>query len=525
VSEPRESTRGKQAEGAPLTPAIEIPPSDAHNRELVANVHPVDWRNPTPSGRYNLVVIGAGSAGLISAAIAAGLGARVALVERHLMGGDCLNTGCVPSKSLIRSARMIAEARYAQASGLLSSAANEVDFAAVMERVRRIRAQISREDSAQRYRDELGVDVFLGNARFSGPDAVEVDAARLRFKKAIIATGSRAAIPAIEGLEAAGYLTHETVFELTELPRRLGVVGAGPIGAELAQAFRRLGSEVAIFDSAPQILPREDADAAQVVQEQLEREGIVSWLGCTLRRVESLGGAKRIELSRADGTHASVDVDAILVAVGRRPNVEDLNLEAANVAFDPRRGVHVNDYLQTRNRNIYAAGDIAMDWKFTHAADAAAKLAVQNALFLRTRKLGSLVMPWCTYTDPELAHVGLSEREAAERGVALTTFRVPLREVNRAVTDGEDAGFVKLHVRRGSDRILGATIVASHAGEMISEVALAMTSRLGLGAIFATIHPYPTQAEALKRAAAAQLRARATPRLRGLLERYMAWRR
>jgi len=261
------------------------------------------------------------------------------------------------------------------------------------------------------------------------------------------------------------------------------------------------------------------------VQEHFEREGIVSWLGCTLNRVESLAGAKRIELCRADGTPASVDVDAILVAAGRRPNVEDANLEAAGVEFDPRRGVHVNDYLQTRNRNVYAVGDIAMDWKFTHAADAAAKLAVRNALFLRTGKLSSLVMPWCTYTDPELARVGLSEREAAERGIAVTTFRVPLHEVNRAVTDGEDAGFVKIHVRKGSDRIVGATIVASHAGEMVSEVTLAMTRKLGLGAIFATIHPYPTQAEALKRAAAAHLRGRATPRLRRILERYMAWRR
>jgi len=508
-----------------MTEPIEIRPADVHNRELVANVHPADWPNPAPRNPYNLVVIGAGSAGLISAAVAAGLGARVALVERYLMGGDCLNLGCVPSKSLIRAARMIAEARRAQACGLIAPAPIEVDFGAVMERVRRIRAQISREDSARRYRDELDVDVFLGNARFSGPNSVEVDAARLAFKKAIVATGSRAAIPAIEGLEAAGYLTHETVFELTELPRRLGVIGAGPIGAELAQAFRRLGSEVAIFESAAQILPREDADAARIVQEQFEREGIASWLGCTLRRVEPLASAKRIQLSGADGVPASVDVDAILVAAGRIPNVEAANLEAAGVGFDPRRGVHVNDYLQTRNRDIYAVGDVAMDWKFTHAADAAAKLAVQNALFLRTRKLGSLVMPWCTYTDPEVAHVGLYERQATDRGIAVTTFQVPLREVNRAVTDGEDAGFVKVHVRKGSDRILGATIVASHAGEMVSEVGLAMTNGLGLGAISATIHPYPTQAEALKRAATAYLRSRATPRLLRILARYMAWRR
>jgi len=508
-----------------MTAAIQIRPADAHNEQLIANVHPADWSNPIPRDRYNLVVIGAGSAGLITAAIAAGLGARVALVERHLMGGDCLNVGCVPSKSLIRTARTIAEARRAEAFGLPASAAADVDFGAVMERMRRIRAQISHEDSARRYRDELGVDVFLGSARFAGSDAVEVGDARLRFKKAVIATGARAAVPAIEGLEEADYLTNETVFELTERPGRLGVIGGGPIGAELAQAFARLGSEVTVFDRAPQLLPREDADAAQVIEDQFEREGIATLLGCTLRRVEPLDAGKRIHLTRAGAGQATVDVDAILVAAGRAPNVEGLNLEAVGVEFDPKRGVHVNDYLQTRNPNIYAAGDIAMAWKFTHAADAAAKVVVQNALFLRTKKLSSLVMPWCTYTDPEVAHVGLYEREADERGIALTTFEVPLSEVNRAVTDGEDAGFVKLHVKKGSDRIVGATIVASHAGEMVGEVTLAMVNKLGLRAILATIHPYPTQAEALKRAAGAYMRSRATPRMGRILERWMAWRR
>jgi len=508
-----------------MTTAIEIRPADHHNERLVANVHPANWINPTPRDRYNLVVIGAGSAGLITAAIAAGLGARVALVERHLMGGDCLNVGCVPSKSLIRAARTIAEARLAETLGLPVSSATEPDFGAVMERMRRIRAQISHEDSARRYRDELGVDVFLGSARFIGPDTVEVGDARLRFKKAAIATGARAAIPAIEGLEEAGYLTNETVFELTERPGRLGIIGAGPIGAELAQAFRRLGSDVWVFDRAPQLLPREDADAAQVIADQFDREGIAMRLGCAIKRVEMLDSDKRIHFTREDGAQETIDVDAILVAVGRAPNVEGLNLEAAGVEFDPKRGVHVNDYLQTANPNIYAAGDISMAWKFTHAADAAAKIVVQNALFLRTKKLSSLVMPWCTYTEPEVAHVGLYEHEARERGIELSTFEVPLREVNRAVTDGEDAGFVKIHCKRGSDRIVGATIVASHAGEMVSEVTLAMVNKLGLHAILATIHPYPTQAEALKRAAGSYMRSRATPRMARILERYMAWRR
>ena len=508
-----------------MTEQIAIQPADVHNEQLLANVHPVDWKNPTPQDRYNLVVIGAGSAGLITAAIAAGLGARVALVERHLMGGDCLNVGCVPSKSLIRVARTIAEARLAEAFGLPVGASTEADFGAVMERVRRIRARISHEDAAHRYRDELGVDVFFGSARFAGPDVIDVDGTQLRFKKAVIATGARAAAPSIEGLEKAGYLTNETVFELTERPNRLGVIGSGPIGAELAQAFRRLGSGVTVFGRAPQLLPREDADAAQVVEDQFEREGIAMLLGCKLRRVEVLDAGKRIHVTTANGEEKATDVDAILVAVGRTPNVEGLNLEAVGVEFDSQRGVHVNDYLQTHNPAIYAAVDISMAWKFTHAADAAAKIVVQNALFLRTKKLSSLVMPWCTYTDPEVAHVGLYEREATERGIEITTFKIPLREVNRAVTDGEDTGFVKIHVKKGSDRILGATIVASHAGEMVSEVTLAMGNKLGLGAILATLHPYPTQAEALKRAAGAYMRSRATPRLSRILARFMALRR
>jgi pyruvate/2-oxoglutarate dehydrogenase complex dihydrolipoamide dehydrogenase (E3) component len=526
-----------------MTEQIAIRPADVHNEQLIANVHPADWRNPIPRDRYNLVVIGADSAGLISAAIAAGLGARVALVERHLMGGDCLNVGCVPSKSLIRAARTIAEARLAEGLGLPIRTSTEVDFGAVMERMRRIRAQISHEDSARRYRDELGVDVFLGSARFSGSDAVEVGGAELRFVKAVIATGARAALPAVEGLEEAGYLTNETVFELTARPNRLGVIGGGPIGAELAQAFRRLGSDVTVFGRAPQLLPREDPDAAQVVADQFEREGIATLLGCELRRVEMLDTGKRIHVTTAAGAQRAVDVDAILVAVGRSPNVEGLNLEAVGVEFDPQRGVHVNDYLQTRNPDIYAAGDISMAWKFTHAADAAAKIVVQNALFLRTKKLSSLVMPWCTYTDPEVAHVGVNEREASERGIELATFKVPLCEVNRAVTDGQDAGFVKIHVEKKSartvweklrnrifwasqrDRIVGATIVSSHAGEMISEVIQAMVNKLGLGAILATIHPYPTQAEALKRAAGVYMRSRVSPRVGRILERFMAFRR
>jgi pyruvate/2-oxoglutarate dehydrogenase complex dihydrolipoamide dehydrogenase (E3) component len=498
---------------------------DEHDRALLANVRPADWRNPQPSGRYNLVVVGAGSAGLISAAVAAGLGARVALVERHRLGGDCLNTGCVPSKSVIRAARLLAEARRAAEFGARPPQPDEIDFAAAMRRMRRIRARISREDSAARYRDEFGVEVFLGEARFTGRDAVAVEGRELRFARAVIAAGARAAAPPLPGLAQAGYLTNETVFDLTERPHRLGVVGMGPIGCEMAQAFRRLGCEVTAFEASPQVLPREDADAAGIVQRRLAEEGVELLLGCRIERVERRGAERIVHVTEAGGGARQVAVGELLVAVGRAPNVEGLGLEAAGVAYDPRTGVRVNDYLQTANPRIYAAGDVCMGWKFTHAADAAAKIAVQNALFLRTKKLSSLVMPWCTYTDPEVAHVGLSEREAGERGIAIDTWQVPLAEVNRALADGEEDGLIKIHTARGRDRILGATLVASHAGEMIGEITVAMVGGLGLRAILEAIHPYPTQAEGIKRAAGLWLRARATPRVRALLRRWMALRR
>jgi pyruvate/2-oxoglutarate dehydrogenase complex dihydrolipoamide dehydrogenase (E3) component len=502
----------------------EIRPDDEHNRALLAQVHPADWVNPEPRGRYNLVVVGAGTGGLVTAAVAAGLGARVALIERRLMGGDCLNVGCVPSKSVIRASRLVAEARRAAEIGLPAPRDAENDFGAAMERMRRIRARIAREDSARRYRDELGVDVYFGSARFLDGESVEVEGRRLAFRRAVVATGARAAAPPIEGLAAAGYLDNETVFELTARPRRLGVIGAGPIGCELAQAFRRLGCEVVLFDAAPKVLPREDADAAVVVEARFRSEGIRLLLGAQIEKVERRGDEKRVRVSHA-GRSEEVALDEILVGVGRLPNVEGLGLEAAGVDFDPRRGVHVDDHLRTTNRRIYAAGDVCMEWKFTHAADAAAKLVVQNALFLPSRRLSSLVVPWCTYTDPEVAHVGLGERDAAARGVALETYRVPLHEVNRAVTDGEEEGFVKIHARRGSDRIVGATIVAAHAGEMISEVTLAIVGKIGLRALLGVIHPYPTQAEGIKRAAAAYARSRLTPRVAKLLAGWMKLRR
>ncbi|HSE94577.1 MAG TPA: FAD-dependent oxidoreductase, partial [Methylomirabilota bacterium] len=348
-----------------------VQPWDVHNQALVRNVHPAEWANPKPAGRYNLVVIGAGTAGLVTAAGAAGLGARVALVERDLMGGDCLNVGCVPSKALIRAARAWADVRDAGEFGVAVPGAPRATFSAVMERMRRLRAGISGADSAWRLM-ELGVDVFFGSGRFGGPDSVEVAGTTLRFRKAVIATGARAAAPAVPGLAETGYLTNETVFGLTALPRRLAVIGGGPIGCELAQAFARFGAAVTLLQRQPQILVREDRDAAERIQRALVRDGVRLVLDCRVERAQRDGEDRLLHLvvrGPAGDGRETVRVDAILVAAGRAPNVDALGLEAVGVAVDRDRGVRVDDHLRTTNPRIYAAGDVCSARRFTHHAD------------------------------------------------------------------------------------------------------------------------------------------------------------
>ena len=501
----------------PLPPdlAALVEPLDHHNRELVDNVHPSGWINPEPQDRYHLVVLGAGTGGLVSAAIGAALGARVALIERRLMGGDCLNHGCVPSKALIAAARSWQEARRSQARFGGPEVAGEGDFATVMERMRRLRAGISHHDSAERFRD-LGVDVFLGEGRFTGRDTVQVGDRELRFRRAIIATGGRPTKPGIAGFDEAGYFTNETIFSLTELPRRLGVIGAGPIGCELAQVFARFGSEVTVFDLAPQILINEDPDAAQVVQDAMRAEGIAFELGCVLERIEVLPTGK-ILVAEEKGHLVDAEVDEILLAVGRTPSVEGLGLEEAGVAFHARTGVDVDDRLRTTNRRIYAVGDVASRYQFTHVADAQAAMAVQNALFFGRARASKLVIPWCTYTNPEIAHVGLYARDAAQRGLEVDTITVQLADVDRAILEDTTEGFLRIHLKRGTDRILGATLVAEHAGEIISELTAAITNGIGLGKLASTIHPYPTRAEVIRKAANEWRKARLTPTAKRVL--------
>lgn len=502
-------------------------PDDEHDRRLITNVHPPDWINPTPGGRYNLVVIGAGTAGLVTAAIAAGLGAKVALIERHLMGGDCLNVGCVPSKAVIRASRVWKDFRRGEEFGIRFTGEMKEDFSAVMTRMRTLRAQLSRTDSAQRFTG-LGVDVYLGQAQFTSAQTVQVGGATLDFAKAAICTGARASAPPIPGLQEAGYLTNETVFSLTELPRKLAIIGAGPIGCELAQAFARFGSQVYLIEALHGIMPNEDRDAADLVEQVMRREGVTVYCCGKELTIQKTETGKRLT-GGSHGRAYDITVDEILVGAGRTPNVDGLGLEAAGVEYD-KMGVRVDDRLRTSNPNIYAAGDICSRYKFTHAADAMAQIVIQNALFphpfgLGSAKVSSLVIPWTTYTDPEIAHVGLYEAEATEKGHQVQTFTHRLDEVDRAVLDGDTEGFAKVHVEAGTDRILGATIVAAHAGDLINEFTLAMKAGLGLKTLASTIHPYPTQGEVVKKVANAWRKTTFTTRQRNILSKWFSWTR
>ncbi|MCZ6727156.1 MAG: mercuric reductase [Acidobacteria bacterium] len=501
-----------------LTPVVA---ASAHDRELVANVHPPDWVNPEPAERYHLVVVGGGTAGLVSAAGAAGLGARVALIERNMLGGDCLTVGCVPSKAVIRAARAWHDARMAAAEFGGPAVYGGGDFGAAMERMRRLRAGISHHDSAERFTG-LGMDVFIGNATFVASDALEVGGQRLRFRRAIIATGARASAPPIPGLEEVDYLTNETLFNLTEVPESLGIIGAGPIGCEMAQSFARLGSEVHLIEAMDRILTVEEEDAAILVRRQMLADGVkIYCCGKNTRLERTADGRIRItvdaDLIHGDQQHYDLGVDELLVSVGRKPNTDGLGLEAAGVEYT-QHGVTVNDNLRTSNKRVFAVGDIASRFKFTHAADALARIAIQNALFFGRKKASDLVIPWCTYTSPEVAHVGIYPDAATKQGIELDTFEVPMASVDRAILDGETDGFLRVYTAKGKDQILGATVVAAHAGDLIGEISLAMTNGIGLGKISATIHPYPTQTEVIKKVGDAWSRTRLTPKAKKFFE-------
>ena len=467
-------------------------------------------------GIYNVVVIGAGTAGLVTAAGTAGLGGRVALIERNLMGGDCLNFGCVPSKALISSARVIQQIRESEKWGL-DRQQPEFVFEKVFERMRARRARIAPKDSQERF-ESLGVNVFHGEARFVSPHEVEVNGQRLRAKNFVIATGSRAVIPKIEGIDQVRYFTNETIFdELKAKPESMIVLGGGPIGCELTQTFCRLGTQVTMIQRGDQLLAREDRDVAEFLERRLIDEGVRIIKNVDARSVATTDAGKiALEfLDRQPGRLAerTFFADALLIAIGRNPNLQSLDLKSAGVDVN-ERGVRVNDYLQTSQRDIYAVGDVIGPFLFTHMADAQARVVVRNIVapfqFLR-QKMDYSVVPWCTYVDPEVAHVGLCEKEARQENVDYDLFVVPLQDVDRAVVESEDAGFAKILTRKGSDKILGATIIAPHAGDLLHEFVLAMKAGVGLGTIASTIHAYPTFAELARKAGDKYNKTRLTP--------------
>ena len=479
------------------------------------------WRNPDPRGPYHLLIIGAGPAGLIAARAAVRGGAKVALIERNLLGGSCLNNGCIPSKAIIRTSRLYREMRDAEHFGGRVPGGIAVDFPAVMERVRRIRARLSERGSAERLA-AMGIDLHFGEARFAGPDSVTVGGNVLRFKKALVATGARPVRPPIPGLEEAGYLTYENVFDLTECPQRLLVIGGGPVGCELAQAFARLGSRVTLVEEDPMFLGHEERDAAQLLSDALARDGIEIHLDTQTTRVRVEGNDKVADLVN-DDTKRTVAVDQILVGVGTAPNVQGLELEAAGVVYNDARGITVDDFLRTTNRRIFAAGDVCGENKFPHIESAAGRIVVANALFLGRQRLSAEAIPWCTFTDPEIAHVGMYVTEARQKNIPVKTFTILMHEVDRAITDGEEEGFVKVHVREGTGKILGATVVASHAGDLINEISLAMSAGLDLHALARVNQPYPTQSQAIKRAAGAYVASRRTSFRTWLMTKWLSW--
>ncbi|MEP7184715.1 MAG: mercuric reductase [Rhodanobacter sp.] len=494
-------------------------PEDDYQAHRLSNLHPEGWVNPPTDKPFDLVVIGAGPAGLAAAELANELGARVALVERHLIGGTCFNTGCVPSKTLIRTAQVYADMRNAARYGAKAPEHVEVDFAAAMDRVRRVRSHLSGVGSVREL-TARGIDVFFGTVHFSGPDSLTVNQQPLRFSKALITTGARAHIPDVPGLKEAGFLTNASVFNLTTLPPRLLVIGGGSLGCELAQAFRRLGSRVTIVQDMPLFLEREERDAAQILSDAFARDGIEVRLNTHAVEVRLTNGEKQVDLI-SDDYHSTVTVDAILTGVGRRPNVQGLALESAGVRYDEVTGIVVDDQLRTSNPRIYAAGDVCLVQQYTDIASASARIAVRNALLKGRERLSKLIVPWCTYTDPEIAHVGMYVREANRRGIPVKTFTVPMHEIDRAVTDGEQDGFVKIHIRDASDTILGATIVATRAGDMINEITLAMVAGIGLRTLSKVIHAYPTRAEAIREAANAYNQTRITSRVRARIRRWL----
>ncbi|MFT7516492.1 MAG: pyruvate/2-oxoglutarate dehydrogenase complex dihydrolipoamide dehydrogenase (E3) component [Myxococcota bacterium] len=501
-------------------------PNNEHDERLQKLVGPRDWQPPQPRRLYDLVVVGGGTAGLVSAAIAVGLGAKVALIESNLMGGDCLNYGCVPSKALLAVSHRLRYLREASEYGMPSSV-GEVDFSKVMQRLRRLRADIAHHDGAQRFTD-LGVDVFIGHGEFLSDDTIHVEmeggALRaLQFKRCIVATGAHPTSLPIAGIEDVAPMSNHDIFNLEKLPSRLAIIGAGPIGIEMAQAFARFGSEVSVIALDDQVLPREDNEAAQVVNEALQEDGVKMFLGAQISKFAATNDSKQIHFE-LNGQQHVVEADEILLATGRAPNVDGLGLDKAGIAFD-RYGVKVDDKLRTSNKRIYAAGDVIGSFQFTHAADAMARIVVRNAFFFGKGKLSDLVVPWATYCDPELAHVGLNMNEVDKTEDELEILRFDFKDIDRNLLEGETKGFVKVIFEKKSGVVRGATVVGNHAGDLIGEMTLAVQKKMKLSDFSSVIHAYPTTASIFSRLGDKASGARLTPGVAKLLKKIISWRR
>lgn len=477
-----------------------------HDDSYLRRVRPRDRPNPAPRGIYDLAVVGAGPAGVAAAEYVARLGFSVALVERDRLGGNSLNTGSVPSKAIIRTARLYGAMRNADEYGAPAPYEPALDFSEAMARMHRIRARIAAYHSADDL-GALGVDVFFGSACFTDARALAVDDARLHFRKALVATGARPRILDVPGLAAVGYHTSATVFGMTTLPKSLAVIGGGPLGCELAQAFCRLGAHVTIVQNKAKFLPREERDAAEILSRSMARDGMEIRLNTTVVGARRDGAAKVLETVNYD-VKGEVRADEILLCVGRTPNVEELCLEQAGIAFDRDKGIEVDDFLCSTNAHVYAAGDACLAQKFTNAARASARIAVKNALTGAGQRYADIATPSCTFCDPEIAHIGLQVWEARRQGIAIKSFTVMMQDVDRAITDGEDTGFVKIHIAEGTDRILGATIVASRASELINEMAVIMSAGIGMTALAEMVHTYSAQSHAIMLAAQAYRRTR-----------------
>lgn len=467
-------------------------------------VRPMHWVNPQRVGEYDLVIIGAGPGGIAAAERAIELGASVALVERHRLGGNSLNVGSVPSKALVYTGSLCADLRKAAEYFQPVNRSPVADFSTVVRRLQDLQTRIAEYHSVDRL-TRAGVDVYFGQARFLDEQSIGIEATRIAFKNALIATGARPRLPNVGGLDATGYRTSSDIFDLQTLPKRLAVIGGGPLGCELAQAFNRLGANVTIIQNDPKFLPREERDAAEILSRSMARDGVEIRLNTTVVGSRISAGAKVLDILN-DGQASTLETDEILLSIGRVPNVETLSLNRCGVACEEESGIVIDDFLRSTNPRIHAAGDVCMSHKFTHVAKLTAIMATENVLLGKRRNHRELIVPWCTFCDPEVAHVGMQVWEAKARGVPVKTYTVPMQDVDRAIIDAQDVGFVKIHVRDGSDQILGATIVASRASEMINEMTVAINAGVGLRALANVLHIYPSQAEAMQMAAQAYFR-------------------